>query len=186
MGEITSEKRSNPMLSPYEELEYLSDHLPDEGETVMVTREYGELVCKQWQRANLRDGIHEPELYGLLVRSNEQLANAGTLPIWLTSIAVVWTGIVLHGLAGFGWGHWYIVPGLALPALYGCFRWIRFRQHRLFQQQVWPRLCRELYLRRVDVHALLAGVRQHGEFRTLLDELIQRETDSGSTVSLDL
>jgi hypothetical protein len=36
------------MATPFEELEYLADQLPEEGESIIVTRMYGELVCQQY------------------------------------------------------------------------------------------------------------------------------------------
>jgi hypothetical protein len=114
------------MFSPFEELEYLADYLPEEGETVLISREAGELVCQPWLQEDFRDGIDDSRLYGRLVQANERLHNAGAMPIWVTLMGLVWLAILLHGAIGLGWSHWYVVPGLGLPALFGCFHWIRF------------------------------------------------------------
>ncbi len=161
------------MFSPYEELEYLSDYLPAEGEVVLVSREAGELVCKPWQNDELRDGIHDSSLYGLLVQSNERLSAIGTFPIWMTVIGLVWLAILCHGVLSFGIEQWYVVPGLAFPMMYLCYSWIRRRQAKLYREQILPVLKQELRRRNISAYALIAGVRQHGEFRTLLDELVR-------------
>jgi hypothetical protein len=161
------------MFSPFEELEYLADYLPEEGETVLISREAGELVCQPWLQEDFRDGIDDSRLYGRLVQANERLHNAGAMPIWVTLMGLVWLAILLHGAIGLGWSHWYVVPGLGLPALFGCFHWIRFRQHQLFRRSVLPGLQDEMARRRLPLFTLIAGVRQHAELRTLLDELVR-------------
>lgn len=161
------------MFSPYEELEYLSNFLPDEGEAVLVLREEGELICKPWCRGNLRDGIDDADLYGRLVFANERLNLAGALPLWAGSLGLVWAAITLHGLLGFGWAYWYLVPSLAPLVLYGCFQWIRYRQHRAFRDEILPPLRAEMSRLQITPHALMAGIRQHAELRTLLDELVR-------------
>ena len=160
------------MFSPYEELEYLADYLPEEGETVVVSREAGELVCKPFHKDELREGINESQLYGFLVQANERLHTAGALPIWVTAISIIWLAILVHGIIGLTWMHWYIVPGLMLPMLYGCFVWIRQRQQAYFQKMILPQLQSELQRRQVPFYSLIAGIRQHAEFQSLLDEIV--------------
>lgn len=161
------------MFSPYEELEYLSDYLPEEGEKILITRQSGELVCRPVGADDLRDGIDDSDLYGQLVQANERLHTAGTFPLWATLMSIVWLAILLHGVAGLGWKHWFVVPGLALPMLYGGFHWIRYRQLLCFRNEVLPSLRQELSIRSISRYSLIAGVRQHGELRTLLDELVR-------------
>ena len=36
------------MNNPYEDLEYLAEFLPEEGESVIVTRRRGQLVCESY------------------------------------------------------------------------------------------------------------------------------------------
>ncbi len=160
------------MFSPYEELEYLSDYLPDEGEAVLVSREEGELVCKPWSQEDLRDGIHDAQLYGYLVQANERLSSVGTAPIWAATILLIWLAILTHGILGFGWNQWYFVPGCSAPILFGCFRWIKKRQQYYFQNAILPQLQAELRKHRVPFYSLVAGIRQHEEFRCLLDEIV--------------
>lgn len=161
------------MLTPYEELEYLADYLPEEGESVVVTRRGGELRCEPLSSGDLRDGIEDAELYGRLVQANEQLNAQGALPLWTTALGLMLAGIVLFRGLHLGWGEWYLLPALGLLSLWGCFHWIRRRQQRCFDAVIRPALIRETRLRRISLFALLAGVRQHAEFRTLLDELVR-------------
>lgn len=161
------------MFSPFEELEYLSEYLPEEGEKVLVSREAGELVCKPWSNSDLRDGIDDAELYGFLVQANERLHASRAFPIWVGVSTAIWLGIALHGFLGLDWTKWYLTPGLSLPILFGCFHWIRDRQHRLFEKRILPLLRVELSQRRIPFYSLIAGVRQHGELHALLDELVQ-------------
>lgn len=160
------------MFSPFEELEYLSDHLPEEGEAVLVTRQAGELVCKPWNQNSLREGIHDPQLYGFLVHANERLSAVGMLPVWLAAAGLLWIVLLLHGFFGIGWERWYLTPGLFVPLLLGCLQWMRRRQAKYFEQAILPALQAELRRRQVPFYSLVAGIRQHPEFRTLLDELI--------------
>lgn len=160
------------MFSPYEELEYLADYLPDEGEVVLVTRESGELVCKPWNQNDLRDGIADTPLYGFLVQSNERLEAAKGTPIWVCSVGLVWLSILFHGALGLGWNYWFLVPGTMFLTAFGCRQWIHYRQQKYFQKAVLPRLQEELRRRRIPFYSLLAGIRQHEEFRTLLDEIV--------------
>lgn len=161
------------MLTPYEELEYLADYLPDEGQAVLVTRQGGELHCEAMARDDLREGIGDVELYGRLVQANERLNAQGSLPLWVTAMTLMGAGIVLFRLAHLGWTDWFVVPALGLVSLFACFHWIRLRQHRLFESDLLPALQRDARRRKISFYALIAGVRQHAEFRTLLDELIR-------------
>ncbi|MCA9087744.1 MAG: hypothetical protein KDA90_03810 [Planctomycetaceae bacterium] len=161
------------MFSPYEELEYLSDYLPAEGEGVLVIRENGELVCKPWRQDDLRDGVDDADLYGRLVQANERLATAHSLPMWCGLIGLIWLAIALHGGLGLDWSQWYLVPGVAFPAMFGCLLWARRRQELVFRSEVLPSLRIEIARRHISPYALIAGVRQHPEFRSLLDELVR-------------
>ncbi|QDT31191.1 hypothetical protein [Thalassoglobus polymorphus] len=160
------------MFSPYEELEYLSDYLPEEGEAVLVVRESGELICKPWSQDDLREGIHDSQLYGMLVQANERLNSVGTMPLWVAGIALVWLAIVVHGLLGVGWDRWYLIPGCSIPVLYGALYWMKKRQQAYFQNAILPMLQTELRNRQTPFYSLLAGIRQHEEFRCLLDEIV--------------
>ena len=166
------------MLTPYEELEFLAEYLPDEGESVVVTRRGGELRCEPLGDDDLRDGIDDVELYGRLVQANERLNAQGNLPLWVTAIVVALVSIVVFRVIGLGWSEWYLLTMIDLLGLFVCFHWIRRRQNHCFRTTILPALGREARLRHISLFALMAGVRQHAEFRTLLDELVR--TDPGS------
>ena len=109
------------------------------------------------------------------MQANERLNAQGSLPLWSTAFTVTLIGIVLYRSLGLGWTEWYVLPAIGLLALFGCFHWIRFRQQRLFAGRIRPMLLREALVRRISIYALIASIRQHAEFRTLLDELIRWE-----------
>lgn len=161
------------MFTPFEELEYLADFLPEEGESIIVTRQFGELKCESFGADSLRDGIDDAELYGKLVQANEQLNAQGIRPIWGCLLGWFWMSATLFVLGGFGWGEWYLPVGLAMLAASACYHWIHLRQRHMFEQQIAPQLRQEMERAQISLHALIAGVRQHVEFRTLLDELVQ-------------
>jgi hypothetical protein len=163
------------MLTPFEELEFLADYLPDEGEAVIVTRQGGDLHCEPLRGEDLREGIEDVELYGRLVQANERLNAQGALPLWTAVFVVSIAGILLYRLLSLGWGEWYLLPAIALIAIYACFHWIRQRQGRLFEREIHPMLVREAAARKYSMFGLMAGIRQHAEFRTLLDEMIRWE-----------
>ncbi len=160
------------MFSPYEELEYLSDYLPEEGEAVLVVRESGELICKPWNQSDLRDGIHDSQLYGMLVQANERLNAVGSTPLWVAGFALIWLAIIVHGVLGIGWDRWYLVPGCSIPILYAALFWTKKRQQAYFQNAILPMLQTELRNRQTPFYSLVAGIRQHEEFRCLLDEIV--------------
>jgi hypothetical protein len=161
------------MFSPYEELEYLSDYLPEEGEVVLLTRQSGELVCKPYGHTDLREGIEDAELYGALVQANERLQLIGQLPFWLAAIILFWLVILVHGVMQVSWDNWYLMPAAGFLLFYGAMSWTRMRQRRMFRSQILPAIIQELARRRIRPYALIAGVRQHGELRTLLDGLVR-------------
>ena len=161
------------MLTPYEELEYLADYLPEEGEAILIHREAGELRCEPVLSGDLRDGIDDADLYGRLVQANERLNSEGIIPLWLAAIGVGSLTVGLFLLGGFGWEQWLLVPMIGLIAMFSCFQWIRRRQHRLFEKEILPQIHADLVQRGISPYSLMAGVRQHSEFRTLLDELVR-------------
>ena len=159
--------------SPFEELEQLAEHLPDEGESLLVSRRDGELVYEPFRPDDLRDGVDEAYLYGRLVQANEQLNSLGALPLWVTGVSFVTLCVLGHATLSGSWQLWYLFPLLLVFSLCICFHWIRWRQEIVFQTEVLPTLRVELRRRRIDPYSLIAGVRQHAELRTLLEELVR-------------
>lgn len=160
------------MFSPFEELEYLAEYLPEEGEMVLITRQSGDLVCKPWKQNDLREGISETQLYGFLVQANDQLEDRQKAPLWFSSVFMVWLVIFLFGIVRIGWGQWFLVPGLLFLTALGCRYWIQKRQQSFFQRAILPLLQAELRNRKISFYSLIAGIRQHEELRTLLDEMV--------------
>lgn len=161
------------MSSPYEEIEFLAQCLPDDGESVLVSRRDGELVCEAWPQDSelLAEGIFDPVLYGRLVQANERLVALGSRPLWTCGLIAVWGCILLHRITGDSWQSLLLDCGLFLSAVAVCFVWIRERQRRAFRLEIRPVLDRWLAERGYDRFAVLGAVRQHPELRTLLDEL---------------
>ncbi len=165
------------MLSPFEELEYVADFLPEEGESVVISRESGELVCQPHSLVDLRDGVEDAELYGRLIQMNDQLSLQNRLPYWLAAGSVCWGTAILYGIIGFSVWHWYLVPGLVFLSLGGALHWSQKRRDALFHRTVYPLLNRLLARRRMKPHVLLAGVSHHQELRTLHNELVRWMTE---------
>jgi hypothetical protein len=163
------------MFSPFEELEHLAEHLPDEGECLLISRRDGELVYEPFRRDDLRDGVDEANLYGRLVQANERLNSLGTFPIWVSALFFVTCSVVGHATFGNSWPvwYWYMLPLLGVFTLCGCFHWIRWRQEIVFQTELLPSLRVELRRRKIDAFSLISGVQQHPELRTLLQELVR-------------
>ncbi len=159
------------MNTPFEELEYLADYLPDEGETVLMTRREGELVCEAVQRDQQPHGVTNAELYGRLVQANERLDSLVTLPLWCGTVFLFWACVSVHMLAGLSWSGWYFDVGLAIAVVAGCLAWIHSRQDRFFQKEIRPVLSWQLRRRSTDRFTLIGEVRQHPEFRVLLGQM---------------
>lgn len=161
------------MNTPYEELEYLADYLPDEGEAVLVTRREGELVCESYQRESTVPGLSDPEFYGRLVQANERLNTVGARPLWASVLFLFWACVAVHQVGGLGWEGWPYDAGLALMTPAGCFAWIKARQARVFRDEIYPIIRWQFRRRGLDRYTLIGAIRHHPELRTLLDELVR-------------
>lgn len=159
------------MPTPFEELEYLADYLPDEGESVVVSRREGELVCESTFHGQFHDGISDPEFYGRLVQCNERLNQLSAGPLWWAVILGFWLCVVVHKLTRLGWEGWYLDVGVGLMVMMACFAWIRRRQAAVFVTEMRPMLNYQLRQRRLDRFSLLGALRQHPELRTLMSEM---------------
>lgn len=159
------------MASPFEELEYLVDYLPAEGEAVLVRRRGGELVCEAYQREARPGPPLEPELYGRLVQANERLAACAIVPIWTCLLVLFWSCVAVHYVARLDWHGWVYDAILATTLLPICVVWIRRRQRTVFRKQVWPMFDWQVRRRGVDRYAVLGLMRQHNELNTLANEL---------------
>lgn len=159
------------MSTPFEELEYLADFLPEEGESVIVSRNHGELICENFQKERPLDEMASPEFYGHLVHANERLNYLVARPIWISTLVWFWVCVLIHKVFDLGWGGWYLDLGFALVAMAASYAAIRLRQDRYFKQEVRPTLNRQMYGSNLSKYALVGVIRQRPELRTLLDTL---------------
>jgi len=159
------------MNTPFEDLEYLADYLPDEGEAMLVSRRDGELVCEPFAQETGREGIADPEFYGRLIQASERLSMQSTLPLWVCLIGCFWGCVALHMLTGIGWVGAFFDIGLVMMALMGGYCWIRYRHQNMFRQEIRPMLEREIRRRSLQKYAVIGAIRQHPEMRSLMDEL---------------
>ena len=158
------------MFGHYEELEYVAEFLPEEGESVVVSRKNGELACAPLWKNKLRDGVSEAELYGRLVHANERLNALASLPLWVAAMGVFWLAICLHVLIILQWSTWQWVPGQSLLVMFACYHWYHYRRRWYFRREILPSLLNELRARGLTPFELIAGLRQHSELNTLLSE----------------
>lgn len=159
------------MSTPFEELEYLADFLPEEGESVIVSRNHGELVCENFQKERPLDEMASPEFYGHLVHANERLNALVARPVWIALLTWFWACVLIHRQMELSWDGWYLDLGLGLVAMAVCYASIRFRQDRYFKDEVRPTLNRQMYGSNLSKYALVGVIRQRPELRTLLDTL---------------
>lgn len=159
------------MSTPFEELEYLADFLPEEGESVIVSRNHGELVCENFQKERPLDEMASPEFYGHLVHANERLNALVARPVWIALLTWFWACVAIHRQMKLSWDGWYLDLGLGLVAMAVCYAAIRFRQDRYFKDEVRPTLNRQMYGSNLSKYALVGVIRQRPELRTLLDTL---------------
>jgi hypothetical protein len=163
------------MNTPYEEIEYLADYLPDEGEAVIVVRRGGELICEPYQRDGHRDALSNPALYGRLVQANSRLNAVVTVPVWSCAILFFWICVAIHKLIGLGWDWWSVDIGLALIFLLACYVWVRYWQSVLFKQEIRPMLDEQLRKHHLDRFTIIGAMRQQPELRTLLSQITRSE-----------
>src|SRR5262249_47685792 len=145
--------------------------LPDEGESLMVTRRDGELVCQTVAANSTPDGISDAELYGRLVLANERLNRLGIVPLWSCGLATFAVCVAFFQLSGIGWPGWYAGAGILAVAALSCSAWIAARRDRLFRRDVVPMLEAQMRRRKLNRYALVGAIRQHPELSSLLTEL---------------
>jgi hypothetical protein len=159
--------------TPFEELEYLVDYLPEEGESILVTRRNGELQCEASQALGHADPIEHPVLYGMLVQMNERLAALCYLPA--STAILVWFGIcsLTEAMSGIGLPGWYLYFGLGLLSMFLSIAWVEYRQRQLFNRELFPQLVRKIRGMGLDHYSVVGSLRHHSELRTLFRQLAQ-------------
>lgn len=174
------------MSTPFEDLEYLADFLPEEGETMLVTRHDGELTCEPFRQDSGREGIADSEFYGRLVQASERLSVLGRMPLWICLVSWFWVCVAFHLSTGIRWTGWFLDVGTGIMVLMGCLCWIRHRQKRLFQGEIRPMLESEIRRRGLQKYAVIGAIRQHPEMRSLMDELSHWTDENGRLGPLEL
>ncbi len=160
------------MRTPFEELEYLADFLPDEGESVVITRRHGELVCEAYPRETpTPKGLDDPEFFGRLVQANEQLRALAWLPLGCGMLAAFWGMLVFHLVTGFGWSMWYCDVAIAMLVGAGALLIVRTRREAFFHNVIRPMLAWQMRRCRIEKYALLGEVRRRPELKALWSEL---------------
>jgi hypothetical protein len=157
--------------NPYEDLEYLAEFLPEEGESVIVTRRRGQLVCETFfesmpQTAS-QTGLVDRELYGRLATLDAKMRVLWQTPVVMTVLATYWACVTLHRGLGLGWNGWYLDVGLMLIAGVACLRFIQRRQRRYFLTQVCPALQKWMIDYQIDKYSLIAWLTTHRNLVTL-------------------
>lgn len=163
------------MSSPYEELEQLADQLPEEGESLLVSRRGGELVCEPVPQESVRAGLTDAELYGRLVQANERLESLSRLPLWSMAALLFLVSVGFHWLSGIDWRGWWVDVAALFVGVFVSTRWIQIRQWRYFQTRIMPGLEHAIRQRHLKKFVFLGAVRQHAELRTLMDLLVHWE-----------
>src|SRR5579872_1940670 len=152
------------MTTPFEDLEYLADYLPDEGEAVIVARRGGELICEPLRQDSPQERALDAELYGRLVQANERLKSVGAPALWGTALMLIFGAcLALHKSADVAWEGWYFDVGILLAGGAVCYGWIQLRQRRLFREQIRPMLDAQLRCRGINRYGLMGVARQHAE-----------------------
>lgn len=159
------------MSTPYEELEQLADYLPEEGESVVITRRDGELVCHAASPESYRDGIADAELYGRLVVANERLSGLSAGPFWMCFLAAFGLCVAFFELTGVGWRGWYIALAISATAMLIGSVWGAHRRRKFYQRDIRAMLNSQMQRRRMSRYMLVGAIRQHPELSALLEEL---------------
>lgn len=163
------------MNTPFEDLEYLSDYLPDEGESVIVSRRGGELICEPVQGESYREGVGDAELYGRLVIANERLSRLAVVPLWTSLFVAFAVGVAFYQLSGIGWEGWYVALGIGAAGLLSGITWVSQRRRRVFETDVRHMLDSQMRRRSLNRFALIGAIRQHPELAILLDEISRHQ-----------
>lgn len=159
------------MNTPFEDLEYLSDYLPDEGESVIVTRRGGELICQPMQGDTYREGVGDSELYGRLVIANEHLSRLAVVPLWTSLFVAFAAAVAFYQLSGVGWEGWYVALAIGASGLLAGMSWVSRRRRQVFETDIRLMLDSQMRRRSLNRFALIGAIRQHPELATLLDEI---------------
>lgn len=158
------------MGTPFEELEYLAEYLPEEGESVVVTRRAGTLHCEAMPTTQQRDLHAQPEFYGRLAHAETRLRTLVYPVLWTAVLGSFWLCVAVHVLFRVGLAGWYLFLGIALAGAAGAAYWIQQRRREVFCNEVSPMLTWLMRRYHLERFALIGLIRQQSDLRTLLTQ----------------
>lgn len=159
------------MSSPFEELEYLADFLPEEGESVVVSRRRGQLVCETLLEPSPFTSTPSSQidrgLFGRLATINARLKNLKTGPILVTLLSCYWICVVMHRFFAIGWSGWYLDLGLGLLMGVACYLYVQYRQRKYFLEIICPLMKQLMQDHQLEKYSLIAYLSQHRNLSSL-------------------
>jgi hypothetical protein len=164
--------KASVVNTPYEELEYVAEFLPEEGEAIVLVRRNGDLVCEPFQKDQIRPALsNQVEFFGHLVQANERLWALAVYPVWCCAALFLLTCILVHKLTWIGWSGWYWDVGIGLLTIGICYIWIRFRRSRYFHNQLQPMLVQHMRRCSIEKYSLIGDVRKEAKLKSLMAEM---------------
>lgn len=174
------------MRTPYEELEYLANYLPDEGESVVVTRRSGDLIVERPSALEERMRQSQPpeldtepsegaeidnrEFDGRLIQADARLRRLATMPTWVIAITSFWLCSAMHLILASTLA-WTLSAGVVIAAFPAIAFWVRVRRSRLFRSEIRAMLAWQLRRCRLDRFATMSKMQGRPELRHLLSEM---------------
>ncbi|MBL4886051.1 MAG: hypothetical protein JKY95_16145 [Planctomycetaceae bacterium] len=159
------------MNSPFEDLEYLADFLPEEGESVLMTRRRGQLVCETYIEPASSQAAStasvDRELFGRMTTISARLNQLKTGPILVTVLSYYWMCVLMHRTLNLGWSGWYLDLGLGLLLGVSCYLFVQFRQRKYFLEIVCPLMKQLMQDHQLDKYSLIAYLSQYRNLTTL-------------------
>ncbi len=163
------------MNNPYEDLEYLAEFLPEEGESVIVTRRRGQLVCESYFETHptppAQAGLIDREFYGRLTTIDTRLRILWHTPAIIAVLTYYWACVAFHRGFGLGWSAWYLDLGLALIVGVTCLGYIQQRRKHYFLNAICPALQKWMIDHQLDKYTLIAWLATHRNLATLRQAL---------------
>lgn len=154
------------MSSAWFDFEKIADHLPTDGEAIIVFRRDGELGVKDCPVIP-DDLLSDPEVFGRLVISNEQCrAASGTLFVPALIAILLTAGGLWKGL-GLGWSWWWLHLAAVIAILGAQTALAGWLAGRAFRREVFGTIEQIRQTRRLTSPAFLAVIRQVPDLQVL-------------------
>jgi len=125
-------------MNTYEDFESIQDHLPEEGDSVVIFRRDGKLFAMPGEDFDDFDSSSDSEefddeIMGKLIVLNERLRMGGG-KIWWFFLFISFLGSTfLWKYMGIGWSQWYVHIMLVIAIFMGCRYCTDALQMRLFK-----------------------------------------------------